>query len=194
MKFKGLRGILILLFAAMAFAGIFFRLNNKQQVSTEEEEVAVATPVEIALERNLTTNYPGTPKEVVKYFSEITQCYYNETFDDDEQLEALARQMLKLYDDELVSYKSYEDYMFDLKSDINFYNENGYKISSYAPSQSTDVVFFTEDGFEWARLWCAYTIKSGKYYKTINEVFVLRKDDKSHWRIYGWKEDKEDNG
>ncbi len=194
MKFKGLRGILILLFAAMAFVGIFFRLNNKQQASTEEEEVAAATPIEIALERNLSTNYPGTPKEVVKYFSEITQCYYNETFDDDEQLEALARQMLKLYDDELVSYKSYEDYMFDLKSDINFYNENGYKISSYAPSQSTDVVFFTEDGFEWARLWCAYTIKSGKYYKTINEVFVLRKDDKSHWRIYGWKEDKEDNG
>ena len=194
MKFKGLRGILILLFAALAFAGIFFRLNNKQQASTEEEEVAVATPIEIALERNLNTNYPGTPKEVVKYFSEITQCYYNETFDDDEQLEALARQMLKLYDDELVSYKSYEDYMFDLKSDINFYNENGYKISSYAPSQSTDVVFFTEDGFEWARLWWAYTIKSGKYYKTINEVFVLRKDDKSHWRIYGWKEDKEDTG
>ncbi|MBR5897632.1 MAG: hypothetical protein IKZ39_08480 [Lachnospiraceae bacterium] len=189
MKFKGLRGILILLFAAMAFAGIFFRLNNKQQGGSEEEEVVEATPIEIALERNLTTNYPGTPKEVVKYFSEITQCYYNETFDDDEQLEALARQMLKLYDDELVSYKSYEDYMFDLKSDINFYNENGYKISSYAPSQSTDVVFFTEDGFEWARLWCAYTIKSGKYYKTINEVFVLRKDDKSHWRIYGWKED-----
>ena len=194
MKFKGLRGILILLFAAMAFAGIFFRLNNKKNPSTEEEEVKKATPVQIALERNLTTNYPNTPKEVVKYFSEITQCYYNETFDDDEQLEALARQMLKLYDDELVSYKSYEDYMFDLKSDINFYNENGYKISSYAPSQSTDVVFFTEDGFEWARLWCAYTIKSGKYYKTINEVFVLRKDDKSHWRIYGWKEDKEDNG
>lgn len=194
MKFKGLRGILILLFAAMAFAGIFFRLNNKQQGGSEEEEVVAATPIEIALERNLNTNYPGTPKEVVKYFSEITQCYYNETFDDDEQLEALARQMLKLYDDELVSYKSYEDYMFDLKSDINFYNENGYKISSYAPSQSTDVVFFTEDGFEWARLWCAYTIKSGKYYKTINEVFVLRKDDKSHWRIYGWKEDKEDNG
>jgi len=189
MKFKGLRGILILLFAALAFAGIFFRLSNKQPKSIEEEEVKKATPVEIALERNLTTNYPGTPKEVVKYFSEITQCYYNETFDDDEQLEALARQMLKLYDDELVSYKSYEDYMFDLKSDINFYNENGYKISSYSPSPSTDVVFFTEDGFEWARLWCAYTIKSGKYYKTINEVFVLRKDDKSHWRIYGWKED-----
>ena len=189
MKFKGLRGVLIFLFAAIAFAGIFFRLNNKQPKSIEEEEVVKASPVEIALERNLTTNYPGTPKEVVKYFSEITQCYYNETFESDEQLEALARQMLKLYDDELVSYKAYEDYLFDLKSDIRFYNENGYTIASYAPSASTDVVFFTEDGFEWARLWCAYTIKAGKDRKTINEVFVLRKDDKSHWRIYGWKED-----
>ena len=110
MKFKGLRGILIFLFAALAFMGFFFRLNNKKSPSTEEEEVKKATPVQIALERNLTTNYPNTPKEVVKYFSEITQCYYNETFDDDEQLEALARQMLKLYDDELVSYKAYEDY------------------------------------------------------------------------------------
>ena len=189
MKFKGLRGILILLFAALAFAGIFFRLSNKQPKSTEEEEVVKASAVDIALERNLTTNYPSTPKEVVKYFGEITQCYYNETFESDEQLEALARQMLKLYDDELVSYKTYDDYMFDLKSDIKFYNENGYKISSYSPSASTDVVFFTEDGHEWARLWCVFTIKSGKYYKNVNEVFVLRKDDKSHWRIYGWKED-----
>jgi len=189
MKFKGLRGILILFFAALAFVGIFFRLSNKQPKSTEEEEVVQLSAVDIALERNLNTNYPSTPKEVVKYFGEITQCYYNETFDSDEKLEALARQMLKLYDDELVSYKTYDDYMFDLKSDIKFYNENGYKISSYSPSASTDVVFFTEDGFEWARLWCVFTIKSGKYYKNVNEVFVLRKDDKSHWRIYGWKED-----
>ena len=189
MKFKGLKGVLVFLFAAIAFAGIFFRLSNKQPKSIEEEEVAVASAVDVALERNLTTNYPSTPKEVVKYFGEITQCYYNETFESDEQLEALARQMLKLYDDELVSYKTYDDYMFDLKSDIKFYNENGYKISSYSPSASTDVVFFTEDGHEWARLWCVFTIKSGKYYKNVNEVFVLRKDEKSHWRIYGWKED-----
>ena len=69
-------------------------MSNKQPKSTEEEEVVKASAVDIALERNLTTNYPSTPKEVVKYFGEITQCYYNETFESDEQLEALARQML----------------------------------------------------------------------------------------------------
>ena len=36
------------------------------------------------------------------------------------------------------------------------------------------------------RIWCIFTIKSGKYFSNINEVFILRKDDDSHWRIFGW--------
>ena len=188
MKEKGLRGVLIALFVAILLVGIFYRLSNKTVVSSEDEVVEAVTAIDTALSRNLTTNYPQTPKEVVKYFSEITQCYYNETFESDEQLEKLADQMLLLYDDELVGYNSHEDYLFDLKSDITYYNTNGYTISSFAPSASTDVEYFTEDGSEWARLWCLYTIKSGKYYKNVNEVFILRKDEKSHWRVYGWKE------
>ncbi len=188
MKEKGLRGVLIALFVAILLVGIFYRLSNKTVVSSEDEMVETVTAIDTALSRNLTTNYPPTPKEVVKYFSEITQCYYNETFESDEQLEKLANQMLLLYDDELVGYNSYEDYLFDLRSDITYYNTNGYTISSFAPSASTDVEYFTEDGSEWARLWCLYTIKSGKYYKNVNEVFILRKDEKSHWRVYGWKE------
>lgn len=188
MKEKGLRGVLIALFVAILLVGIFYRLSNKTVVSSEDEMVETVTAIDTALSRNLTTNYPPTPKEVVKYFSEITQCYYNETFESDEQLEKLANQMLLLYDDELVGYNSYEDYLFDLRSDITYYNTNGYTISSFAPSASTDVEYFTEDGSERARLWCLYTIKSGKYYKNVNEVFILRKDEKSHWRVYGWKE------
>lgn len=187
-KSRGLKSVLMVLFVGLLLVGIFYRLSNKPVVSSEEEPVEKITPIQEALDRNLATNYPQSPKEVVKYFSQITQCYYNETFEDDEELVALADKMLLLYDDELVSYKNHTDYIFDLKSDILFYNENGYTISSYSPSPSTDVVFFTEDGFEWARTWCVYTIKSGKYYKTINEVFVLRKDDRGHWKIFGWDE------
>ena len=139
------------------------------------------------LQRNLTTNYPQTPKEVIKYFSEITQCYYNEELTDAD-VSNLAKQMLLLYDDELVAVKSFDEYIVDLKSDIAFYNMNGYKISSYSPSASTDVEFFAQDGHEWARIWCVYTLKCQKNYKPIQEVFILRKDEKSHWRIYGWKE------
>lgn len=186
-KIKGLKGVILTLLFAGLLVAIFHRLSNKP--SNVEEDVSVkSSAVDIVMERNLSTNYPSTPKEVVKYFSEITKCYYNETFKSDEELVALADKMLLLYDDELVSYKTHEDYILDLKSDINYYNENGYLISSYTPSVSTDVEYFTEDGFEWARLWCLYTIKTSdsKFYKTIQEVFILRKDEKSHWRIYGW--------
>lgn len=189
MKFKGMKGIIILFFGGLCILGIFFRMNNKKTPGSEEEKVAKITAVDEVLQRNLVTNYPNSPKEVVKYFAEITKCYYNEDLSEDGKLEEVADQMLKLYDDELVSYKTHMDYLFDLQSDINFYKENGYTISSYAPSASTDVFYFREDGFDWARLYCAFTIKSGQYRKTINEVFVLRKDENSHWKIYGWKED-----
>lgn len=189
MKFKGMKGIIILFFGGLCILGIFFRMNNKKTPGSEEEKVAKVTAVDEVLQRNLVTNYPNSPKEVVKYFAEITKCYYNEDLSEDGKLEEVADQMLKLYDDELVSYKTHMDYLFDLQSDINFYKENGYTISSYAPSASTDVFYFREDGFDWARLYCAFTIKSGQYRKTINEVFVLRKDENSHWKIYGWKED-----
>lgn len=186
MKEKTIKSIVLCVCLGVLFIGIYYRLSNKKVISSEDEKFEAPTQAEITLERNLATNYPSTPKEVVKYFSEITQCYYNETLSD-EDIEALADQALLLYDDELVGYKTHEDYILDLKADIAYYNENGYTISSYAPSASTDVFYYVEDGFEWARLYCVYTIKSGKQYtKPINEVFVLRKDANNHWRIYGW--------
>lgn len=192
MKERRLKGVIILAVAALVVIAIFFRFSNNSSKSTSEEDAPIElTAVQTVLLRNLATNYPQTPKEVIKYFAEITQCYYNETFESDEEFESLASQMLLLYDDELVSYKTYTDYILDLKSDIAFYNQNGYKISSYAPSASTDVEYFSEDGYEWARLRCVFTLKSGKYYKPVTECFILRKDEKSHWRIYGWQQENE---
>lgn len=184
-KFKGIKVVFVVLVMAGLLIGYYYHLSNKATTGESVETVETATAVAAVLERNLSNNYPATPKEVVKYFSEITQCYYNETYSK-EELIALADKMLLIYDDELVSYKSYEDYILDLKSDIAFYNQNGWTVSSYSPSASTDVFFFSEDGFDWARLYCIYTLKAGKQYKNITEVFVLRKDENSHWKIYGW--------
>lgn len=182
---NNLKGVIIVLVLAVV---IVLYSRHMAQITKGEEGEAVnnASVVTETLMRNLTTDYPQTPKEVIKYFSDITQCYYNEEYTEAELIK-LADQMLLLYDDELVGYKTHEDYILDLKSDISYYKDNNYTISSYAPSASTDVEYFTEDGFEWARIWCVYTIKSGKNWKPIQEVFILRKDEKSHWRIYGWQ-------
>lgn len=184
-KFKGIKVVFVVLVMAGLLVAYYYHLNNKATTGEDVETVQTASAVAAVLERNLKNNYPATPKEVVKFFSDITQCYYNETYSK-EELIALADKMLLIYDDELISYKTYEDYILDLKSDIAIYNQNGWTVSSYAPSASTDVFYFSEDGYEWARLYCIYTIKSGREYKNITEVFVLRKDENSHWKIFGW--------
>ena len=180
-----LKGVFVVLVLAGLIIAYSVHISNKTRGKEEDGAVKASVVTEI-LDRNLNTNYPQTPKEVIKYFSEITQCYYNEEYTDDE-LVALADQMLRLYDPELAGFKSHDDYIADLKDDIAEYKFNNYTISSFAPSASTDVEYFSEDGCDWARIWCVYTIKSGKNYKPIQEVFILRKDEKSHWRIFGWK-------
>ncbi len=180
-----LKGVFVVLVLAGLIIAYSVHISNKTRGKEEDGAVKASVVTEI-LDRNLNTNYPQTPKEVIKYFSEITQCYYNEEYTD-EELIALADQMLRLYDPELAAFKSHDDYIADLKDDIAEYKFNNYTVSSFAPSASTDVEYFSEDGYDWARIWCVYTIKSGKNYKPIQEVFILRKDDRSHWRIFGWK-------
>ncbi len=180
-----LKGVFVVLVLAGLIIAYSVHISNKTRGKEEDGAVKASVVTEI-LDRNLNTNYPQTPKEVIKYFSEITQCYYNEEYTD-EELIALADQMLRLYDPELATFKSHDDYIADLKDDIAEFKFNNYTVSSFAPSASTDVEYFSEDGYDWARIWCVYTIKSGKNYKPIQEVFILRKDDRSHWRIFGWK-------
>ncbi|MBO7334259.1 MAG: hypothetical protein J6S95_04910 [Lachnospiraceae bacterium] len=185
-KLSSMRGVFVVLILAAMLIAYYHHMSNISKGKEDEDVVVETSVVTETLSRNLTTNYPSTPKEVIKYFSDITQCFYNEEYTDDELIK-LADQMLLLYDDELVNYQDHDVYIMELKNDIAEYKANNYVISSYAPSASTDVEYFSEDGSEWARIWCMYTIKSGKNYKPIQEVFILRKDDKSHWRIFGWR-------
>ena len=104
----------------------------------------------------------------------------------------LALKMREIYDDELVANQTEEEYLDLLKKDIDEYRLNGRSISGYSPSSSMDVEFFTENGYDWARLYCIYDVKqSSLIYKT-TLCFILRKDEDGHYKIYGWeKQDSE---
>lgn len=165
--------------------GFYYYIAHKTGSGKGEEAVKI-TETQAALLRNLEMNYPPSPKEVIKYYCEITRCFYNETHTD-EELEELALQIQKLYDDELVANQTQEEYMQNLISDIASMQKQGYVISSYSTSSSTDVDYFTEDGFEWARIYCGFSIRKGTTIISTNERFLLRKDRDGHWKIYGWE-------
>ena len=184
MKRSGIVSIIITCVILVAVIGGFaFFLSHKSR--TSGEEAVESTAVQKVLQKDLERNYPPTPKEVVKYFAEITKCFYNEEYSE-EELEKLATQIQVLYDEALVANKSEDDYMQDLRSEIASMKENKYTIVGYEVSPSTDVEFFTENEESCARLYCNFYVKQGAGNVPSLEQFVLRRDEAGHWKIMGW--------
>ena len=78
-----------------------------------------------------------------------------------------------------------EEYLENLKLDILSMSEN--VISSYSLPSSTDVDYFSQDGYDWAKLYCNFNIRKGTDIINTVEQFLLRKDENGRWKIYGWK-------
>lgn len=166
---------------------IYFYYLGHREKRQEAEEAVAATAVQNVLMRDLEHSYPPTPKEVVKYYAEITECFYNETYGD-EELTQLAEKIQMLYDAELVANKTQEQYMEDLREEIVEMKSKNYTIASYEVSASTDVEEFEQDGYSCARLYCTFYIKQpGSGRVASLEQFVLRRDEDKHWKILGWE-------
>lgn len=174
--------VFVILAVLLVFA--YYHVANVRRQTQTEENVPVTAVQEILL-RNLDKNYPPSPKEVVKYYSDLTKCLYNEDCTD-EEIEQLARRALQIYDPELAANQEWNRYITDLKSEIATKKSQEYAIMSYSMSSSTDVNYFTKDSYECASLYCTYNIRNGAVAGSVEELFILRKDDAGHWRIFGW--------
>ena len=108
--------VVIAVVLAVIILVYYYSLGHRAKRQEVEEAIA-ATVVQSILMRDLEHNYPPTPKEVVKYYAEITECFYNETYSD-EELVQLAGKIQMLYDAELVANKTQEQYLQDLRDDI----------------------------------------------------------------------------
>ena len=187
MKNNGIKIVIIGIVLAALVIGYFYYISNKVEES-KKEEVVESTLVQTVLLRDLDKNYPPTPKEVIKYFSEISRCFYNEKYTEDELYE-LAMKIEGIYDDELLANQTKEQYLTDLKSDIAEMKANDRSISSYEVSLSTDVEFFYEEEDYCARLYCTYNIRQKTEILQSRVVFILRQDENKHWKILGWELD-----
>lgn len=178
------KALIFLSVFAVLIVGLFFYLSNRTKEVTESGS-RMMTDVEEVLSRNLETNYPATPKEVLKYYSEITRCFYSEEYSQ-EELEKMAKKSRELFDAELLFNQTDEQYLHALQEDVAQYKEDGKVISSYSVSSSTDVQEYSYGGFEWAQLYCIYNIRIKTQIAPVQERFLMRKDDKEHWKIVGW--------
>lgn len=184
MKKSTTRWIVIFICMLIAAVGYYAYLSNRTR--TEKEEAAM-TVVESTLSRDLSMDYPATPKEVIKYYNQILRCFYNENCTE-EEIEQLGDKARQLYDEELIAQNSEDDYISRLKLDIQGYKDKKRTLSSASVAASTSVVYDTIDGYSFARILCGYSIKDKENSYPVKQVYLLRKDDAQKWKIYGWED------
>ena len=184
-RFKGTKGTIIIIVLVFLVVSYYYYLSNKTNPEKNEEDIKVSSAQEILL-ANYNINYPPTPKAVVKEFLYISKVLHNEKLSD-EEIEQVAMKIRELYDDEFIAAKSDEEYIKDLKSEIATFRDNEYAITNYYTSASTDVVYDTVDGYDFAKLYGTFSIRSGGKAQLLQEIFLLRKDSNGHWKIYGWQ-------
>lgn len=184
-KQSGVKVLIVGIVLVCLVLGYYFYLSQKAAAQRQENEVKI-TEVQNVLLRNLDTNYPPTPREVLKYYCQMAQCLYNETYTD-EEFKELAVKIQTLYDVELVANMTQDQYLQNLKWDIEQFAKEKIVISSYTLSAATDVDEFKRDGYSWAKLYCTFTLRKGTYLSSAQEIFLLRKDEENHWKIYGWQ-------
>ncbi len=182
-RFTGVKGTIILIVLIIGIVAYYGYLSNK--TSEQKESDSKLTAVQNVLLRDLDLNYPPTVKEVVKYYGDIVLCLYDGKCDE-KDVEKLAAQALKIYDNELVDNNPWSEYIVNLKDELKKFDSKNIKVTGYSPAGSTSVDTFKDGGYEWARIYCTFYLMEGKTSKSVNEIFLLRKDEENRWKIYGW--------
>ena len=174
--------IVVLLVVIAGVVGVFAVMRGKAR---QESRDTAPTAVQKVLMRDLSTNYPATPKEVIKYYTEIERCFYAEETTA-EELEELGMKARELYDAGLLAINEEESYLADLKADVERFHDKKRVIVSAAVASSVNVFFFQEDGYDFARLNCVYKISENGNSMSVDVVYLLRRNENRLWKIYGW--------
>lgn len=188
----------ILVIAAIILA-VFFMINKQEEkkaetdvLSTTEAETNVLPTTEVGklLAKDLETKYPGTATEVVKLYWRINCCLYNEDTSD-KDVEAVLKQMRKLYDEEFLQDEnnSYDKMLKKLMSDKEKrLDAKQVFVSKSVIVQANDTLKIVKmDGRDCTEVISSIMIKAKKSEK-VYERFVCRQDSKGNWKIMGWQQ------
>lgn len=184
MNKKVIKSVIIGVILLALIIGYYFHLSAKN-TKNAQDEVIDTTLTQDVLAKDLQNAYPASPKEVVKYYNEIQECYYNEE-NDEETIKKIMLKSRELFDKDLLA-KNDEDTQFEaLMGEVKNFREEERDIFAWSTDSANDVEYNTFEGSDWATIRSHYTIRSNSVYTKTTEVFLLRKDAEGKWKIYGW--------
>lgn len=175
-------GIILMLLFGLAYYGYL----TYRDASSPSEPETVVTEVDKLIFRDLETDYPNTPRKVVDFYSQITECFYSEDLTE-EKLIKLCEQSEKLFDIELLNANPDETFLDNTKAAIEEYAKTGRVVTNYVLESSDDVEYTTQNGQTYATISVKYFLREKDGYGKTYEDFLLRKDGDGRWKIVGWQ-------
>ena len=176
---KNLHAIIAVVLCAALCIGYFYYLSNRDNGSEEN-----LTEVEQVITKDLEKSYPKTPRDVIKFYNRILQCYYNEEHTD-EQLEQLSKQARLLMDEDLQEENPQKEYSAAVKLDVELYKEKEQKITSITMDGTDEVDYKEVNGEECAYVDVSYYVKGEEESNRAAQTYILRKDADGNWKILG---------
>lgn len=177
--------IVIVILAVLGIAYYYYLSNRDNSVDATEKEYA-KQEIEALTTRDLSSNYPESPKEVIKFYARITRAYYK-TEISDEQMKLLGTQARKLFDKELYDTQTDDEFFEALKKDIEEYRKADRYVADYKIDDSENVNYSTFEGKKYASVKMLYNIREGSELINSYTKFTLRQDEAGRWRILFWE-------
>ena len=192
MNKKMIKNVIVGIVLLGLIVGYYFYLSGKNTKDVQDE-VIETTLTQDVLARDLGKSYPATPKEVMKYYNEIQECYYNEG-NDKVTIKALMLKSRELFDQELLVENPEDIHFEDLMKEVESFKEKDMDIYMWSTDEAADVEYNTFEGAEWATIHSYYTIRTKGIHTKTTEVFLMRKNVEGKWKIYGWDLEKNNSG
>lgn len=178
----------LIIVAMMVIAGVayYYYLSNKApsmdatQKSVENQELANL------VSKDIENNYPNTPREVVKLYMRIAKQYYGSDVSE-QQLEKLAKQARCLFDDELKSKQTEEEFINALKTDVSDYKNANRYISDFKIDSASNINYQTLKDKKYASIDTIFYLREGENLMYSYTRFTLRQDNTGKWKILYWE-------
>lgn len=184
MKGKSFRIVLIfVLLAALAVGYYYYLSTQNKNPSADSDDVEVSLVFKVT-NRNLNERYPTTPREVVDFFIQIQECYYNEEYTEDEFM-ALITQSRMLMDEELLSSNPYNIHYENVSVDIKEKELKESKLTAYIIAKNSEIEYTLFQEQNYARVPCNYYFKDKEGSYVTAQEYILRKDAEGSWKILG---------
>lgn len=175
--------IAMLCMTGVVVLGVFLALNLRENNGNKENKPN--TEAQNILAKDLERNYPATVREVVRLYSRISQCYYNQDVSD-EEFQKLIEVQRKLFDEEFLANNPLETFSNNLAMEIDVAKAAETIMSNYNVQKQSEVIDWESGENHFASIIACYTMAGNGRTKTYQE-FLLREDENRRWKIVGWR-------